>query len=41
MLICSGSMQTNGGNAILYETKTLEVKEDGTIDMDWQYGTGL
>lgn len=37
MLICSGSVQTNGGSAILYETKTLEVKEDGTIDMDWQY----
>lgn len=37
MLICTGSMETNGGSAILYQTKTLEVKEDGTVDMDWNY----
>lgn len=37
MLICSGSTQTNGGSAILYKTQTLEVKEDGEVDMDWQY----
>jgi sucrose-6-phosphate hydrolase SacC (GH32 family) len=37
MLVCSGSTETNGGSALLYETKTLEVLADGTIDMDWQY----
>lgn len=37
MLICSGSTETNGGSAVLYETETLEVKEDGTVDMDWKY----
>lgn len=37
MLICSGSAKTNGGSALLYESKTLEVKDDGTIDMDWNY----
>lgn len=37
MLLCSGSTQTEGGSALLYQTKTLEVKGDGTVDMDWQY----
>lgn len=37
MLVCTGSMKSEGGSAILYETKTLEVKPDGTIDMDWKY----
>lgn len=37
MLICTGSMESDGGSAVLYETKTLEVKPDGTIDMDWEY----
>ncbi len=37
MLVCSGSTQSNGGSALLYETKTLELKSDGTIDMDWEY----
>lgn len=37
MLICSGSTETDGGNAILYKTKTLELKENGTIDMQWEY----
>lgn len=37
MLICSGSTETNGGSALLYKTETLEVKADGTIDMDWNY----
>lgn len=37
MLVCTGSMESEGGSAILYETETLEVKSDGTIDMDWKY----
>jgi len=37
MLICSGSTQHDGGSALLYETKTLELKQDGTVDMDWVY----
>lgn len=37
MLVCTGSMESEGGSAVLYETKTLEVKSDGTIDMDWKY----
>ncbi len=35
MTICTGSTKTSGGAAILYETKTLELLEGGTIDMDW------
>lgn len=37
MLICGGSETGPGGSALLYETRTLEVKFDGTIDMDWVY----
>ncbi len=37
MLICSGSTSSTGGSALLYTTDTLELKEDGTVDMDWQY----
>lgn len=37
MLICSGSTQSDGGSALLYKTKTLEVKKDGTLDMEWNY----
>ncbi len=37
MLVCSGSTKSNGGSALLYQTKTLELKSDGTIDMDWKY----
>ena len=37
MLICSGSTSSNGGSALLYTTDVLELKSDGTIDMDWQY----
>lgn len=37
MLICSGSSETNGGSALLYTTDRLELMDDGTIDMDWQY----
>ena len=37
MLICSGSTSTQGGSALLYTSDTLELKADGTIDMDWQY----
>lgn len=37
MLVCSGSETGPGGSALLYVTDTLEVKGDGTIDMDWQY----
>lgn len=37
MAICSGSTQTSGGTALLYTTDTLELQEDGTVDMDWQY----
>lgn len=37
MLVCTVSTESEGGSAILYETETLEVKPDGTIDMDWKY----
>ncbi len=37
MLICSGSETSGGGTALLYVSDTLEVKADGTIDMDWRY----
>ena len=37
MIICSGSETGHGGSALLYETRTLEVKGDGVIDMDWVY----
>ena len=37
MLICSGSETSPGGSALLYETRPLEVKGDGVIDMDWVY----
>lgn len=37
MLICSGSTEHDGGSALLYETKTLELKQDGTVDVDWVY----
>lgn len=37
MLICSGSAETGGGAALLYTSDTLELKEDGSIDMNWQY----
>ncbi|MCM1027560.1 MAG: GH32 C-terminal domain-containing protein [Roseburia sp.] len=37
MLVCSGSTSSNGGAALLYTTDTLELKDDGTVDMDWQY----
>lgn len=37
MLICSGSTTSTGGSALLYTTDTLELKDDGTVDMDWQY----
>lgn len=37
MLICSGSTSSTGGTALLYTTDTLELKDDGTVDMDWQY----
>lgn len=37
MTVCSGSTKTGGGCALLYETETLELLPDGTIDMDWVY----
>lgn len=37
MLICSGSTKTEGGAVLLYQTKTLELLTDGTLDMDWEY----
>ncbi|MBR6706753.1 MAG: GH32 C-terminal domain-containing protein [Clostridia bacterium] len=37
MLVCSGSETSGGGTALLYVSDTLEVKTDGTIDMDWRY----
>lgn len=37
MVVCSGSTEMSGGTALLYTTERLEVKKDGTIDMDWQY----
>lgn len=37
MLICSGSTSSDGGSALLYTTEKLEVLQDGTIDMDWNY----
>ncbi len=37
MLVCSGSTRSKGGTALLYTTDRLELKDDGTVDMDWQY----
>ena len=37
MLICSGSTEHDGGSALLYEARMLELKPDGTVDMDWVY----
>ena len=37
MLICSGNTEHDGGSALLYETRMLELKPDGTVDMDWVY----
>lgn len=37
MAICSGSVDGPGGSVLLYTTDTLELRDDGTIDMDWQY----
>ncbi len=37
MLVCSGSTVNQGGAALVYTTKTLELKDDGTVDMDWQF----
>ena len=37
MLVCSGSIKTGGGAALLYETETLELLPDGSMDMDWIY----
>lgn len=37
LLLCTGSTKSRGGSAILYESKTLELKPDGTVDMDWNY----
>lgn len=37
MAICSGSVDGTGGSVLLYTTDTLELREDGTIDMNWQY----
>ena len=36
MLVCSGT-EAGGGTALLYVTDRLEVLDDGSIDMDWQY----
>lgn len=37
MAVCSGSATGAGGSVLLYTTDTLELRDDGTIDMDWQY----
>lgn len=37
MLIGTGATNSNGGTAILYTATTLECKNDGTVDMNWQY----
>lgn len=37
MLVCSGSTESQGGSALLYQTEKLELKDDKTIDMAWQY----
>ncbi|MCM1283076.1 MAG: GH32 C-terminal domain-containing protein [Muribaculaceae bacterium] len=37
MLVCSGSVSSNGGAALLYTTETLELFSDGSIAMDWKY----
>ena len=37
MLICSGSTSSNGGTALLYTTDILELKTDGSIEMNWTY----
>lgn len=36
MVVCSGSTETSGGTALLYETDVLEVRGGG-IDMNWRY----
>ena len=36
MVVCSGSTETSGGTALLYETDVLEVRQDG-IEMNWRY----
>ncbi len=36
MLICSGT-EAGGGTALLYVSDRLELRPDGTVDMDWQY----
>ena len=37
MFLCSGSTKTVGGTVLVYKSDKLELKEDGTIDMDWKY----
>ena len=37
MAVCSGSVTGAGGSVLLYTTDRLELRSDGTIDMDWQY----
>lgn len=37
MLICSGSVSSKGGAALLYRSDRLELLPDGTVDQDWQY----
>lgn len=37
MVLCSGSPTGPGGAALLYTTDRLELRPDGSIDMNWQY----
>ncbi len=37
LLLCSGSLETDGGSALLYVSDTLELLPDGTVDMNWIY----
>lgn len=37
MLVCSGSLNHDGGCILLYATDTLELLPNGKLDMNWQY----
>ena len=37
MVVCGGSLKTEGGAALLFRTERLEVTPSGGLEMDWQY----
>ena len=36
MLLCSAKTDGEGGTALLYQTEVLELKGDGSVEMDWK-----